>query len=898
MKSFYLSLMTGFCLLWGAVPGLCTSETADYIPPVAVCEDQLNVSLTSNGTAIVLAQSFDQGSYDNYCLAAIKVKKTYDPYDDFGPWVEFDCDDIGQLVSVELKAIDCAGNTNSCWVDVWVEDKIDPGIWCPYDKTIACEDLYNWNVMGQATASDACGIASLTHQDIDNTGSCGTGYITRIWKATDLYGNMSSCTQTIHVIDNTPVVVYFPPDYVSYDCVSEDDLNPENLPAPFNGPQVLYEDCEIIATSYEDWVFTAAPNSCVKIIRRWKVIDWCTYEYGGNQGYWEDTQILKIQDTIPPTATCPADFTVSTGYGDCVADIQLPLPTDIQDCLPNVDISIHGDLGSGTIHTDIPIGEYEVGYLLEDGCNNKSTCHLTVSVVDGQSPGPVCLNGVSLSLMANGMVELWASDIEQGSSFDACTDYSHLKFRLGLEPQPGQTTPPADDFLVFDCDDVGSNVIALWVGDASGNWAYCLTYAQVQDNQGVCPGVIGGADSTFIISGLVADEWGNRIEGVNLYTDSTNYWSVTDTAGAYNFGAMPMGEDYIIDPIMLSSPLEGLSLSDIIILAKHLMGVDTLDTPYQHVAADVNRSGYITQEDMMLMHTMLLGLETAFADSLSWRFIPASYVWPSQNPLLADFPESITIDELEENIEDADFIAVKLGDLDGSSTQGSGDLTSDIENRNLLLTETIALPNVKLAAGETVEVPVYLNSNTLLEGMQIQLQLDGIELLQIEKSNSEDLLLSTNNTEEAVISWVPAGQIGTAALFRLQITSERDIELSEALELHSSSKAGMTLNGVYQEANLQLAFLPGSAQFNLHTVFPNPFKASTSFAFEQAKAGTTQLTIWSTNGQVVYQEERHYDAGRHRWEVNARELGNQGTFIYQLSNGSEKVSGQLLLMGE
>jgi hypothetical protein len=154
-------LLAGLLMLLASTTANANGET-DYIPPVAVCTDQLNVSLTSSGTAIVLAQSFDEGSYDNYCLAAIKVKKTYDPYDDFGPWVEFDCDDIGQLVSVELKAIDCAGNTNSCWVDVWVEDKLPPAIWCPYDVTVDCNQTDDWNILNQATATDACGVASIT----------------------------------------------------------------------------------------------------------------------------------------------------------------------------------------------------------------------------------------------------------------------------------------------------------------------------------------------------------------------------------------------------------------------------------------------------------------------------------------------------------------------------------------------------------------------------------------------------------------------------------------------------------------------------------------------------------------------------------------------------------------
>jgi len=900
MKSLYSSFLLCLLLLMGYNGHLSAKGDYDYIPPVAICTDQLNVSLTSNGTAIVLAQSFDEGSYDNYCLAAIKVKKTYDPYDDFGPWVEFDCDDIGQLVYVELKAIDCAGNTNSCWVDVWVEDKIDPGIWCPYDKTVACDELYSWGTVGEATAYDACGIASITHEEIDNTGSCGTGYITRLWKATDLYGNMSTCTQTIHVIDNTPVVVYFPQDYVTYDCETEDDLHPDNLPAPFDRPMVLYEDCEIIATNYEDWVFTAAPNSCIKIIRKWKVIDWCSYEYGGSDGYWEGTQILKIQDTIPPTATCPQDFTVSTGYGDCVADIELPLPTDIQDCLANVDISIHGDLGPGTTHEDIPIGEYEVGYLLEDGCNNKSTCHITVSVVDGQPPGPVCLNGVSLSLMANGMVELWASDIEQGSSIDACTDYSHLSFRLGLEPQPGQTTPPAEDFLVFDCDDVGVNVIALWAGDAAGNWDYCLTYAVVQDNQGICPGV-GGSDSTFVISGLITDEQGDRMASVDVYMDSTSYWAPTDTAGEYLFGAMPMEEDYVINPEYSSSPLQGLSLADIITLAKHLMGVDTLDTPYQYIAADVDQDGNLDDDDMMMMHMTLLGLESAYPNGMSWRFVPRDFVFPDVYPLSVNFPETITINGLDEDIDDADFIGVKLGDLDGSATETDTSDVQSIEDRsNLPDPAVMRIPDVKLTAGEEQQLPVYLN-DTEFEGLQAIIRSNGLEILEVLSAPPTGRVYLNKQEGGAALSWIPnniAGKEEQEPSFYVKVKSATNLQLSDVLQLHPSSAVGVYTGASYQEAGLSLEFLPVSADFHLHSVYPNPFEESTEFSFEQEEAGKVSLMIWNANGQLVYQQEKYYEQGSHRWEVLGSELGNKGAFIYQLSKGEEQLSGRLLMMGE
>ncbi|MCG8332431.1 MAG: HYR domain-containing protein [Chitinophagales bacterium] len=883
-------------LLAGLFLILCFSRTEanneiDNIPPVAVCSDQLNVTLTSNGTALVLAQSFDEGSHDNYCLAGIAVKKTYDPYDDFGPWVVFDCNDIGQLVSVELRATDCSGNTNSCWVDVWVEDKTAPGIWCPYDKTVACDELLDWNAAGQATASDACGLANITHEDIDNTGSCGSGYITRIWKATDIYGNMSTCEQTIHVVDNTPVVVYFPPDYITYDCASEDDLLPDNLPAPYDRPQVLYEDCELIAESYEDWVFTASPNSCLKIIRQWKIIDWCSYSYGGNTGIWQETQILKIQDTIPPTFTCPDDVIVSTNYGSCLADVTLPMPTDIQDCLSEVDVSIHGDLAGATYHDNLQIGEYEVGYLLKDGCNNTSSCNITVTVIDGLPPGAVCIEGVSFSLMQNGEAMLWASDVEPGSSFDNCTTYEHLEFRLGPQPEPGQTTPPADDVMTFTCDDVGVNVVALWVGDSFGNWSYCLTTATVQDNQGVCNNSGAGAAT---IAGAITDEQGDRIPGVDIYTDSAAYWVFTDSTGLYSFGNMPMGEDYEITPQKEGDALEGLSLTDLIMLAKHLMGVDTLDSPYQIIAADVDRNGQLNNDDMLMLHELLLGTETELPDSVSWRFIPKDFVFPIAYPLSVNFPESIIINSLDQDVDDADFIGIKIGDLNASMMETDSSDFLAVEGRNTEGLGQITIRDYQLRAGEIVRIPIYLQTMGAA-GLRATFNTNGLKILNVSTSSQGWLQAATNG-----FSWVANNkEYTTAPISYLNVQADRDILLSEALTLGASSRIAIQQEeGLLTENALTLTFIPQGEALSLTSVYPNPFKERVQFGFQQIEEGPISLSIWNAAGQLVYQKEQSLEAGSHYWEVAANELGGEGIYIYQLANKQAQAGGKLVLLNE
>ena len=54
-----------------------------------------------NGHGYRLRQSFDEGSYDNYCLAGVKVRRMDQQCAILNALI-FNCNDIGQLISVEL----------------------------------------------------------------------------------------------------------------------------------------------------------------------------------------------------------------------------------------------------------------------------------------------------------------------------------------------------------------------------------------------------------------------------------------------------------------------------------------------------------------------------------------------------------------------------------------------------------------------------------------------------------------------------------------------------------------------------------------------------------------------------------------------------------------------------
>ena len=98
------------------------------------------------------------------------------------------------------------------------------------------------------------------------------------------------------------------------------------------------------------------------------------------------------------------------------------------------------------------------------------------------------------------------------------------------------------------------------------------------------------------------------------------------------------------------------------------MGVQPLNSPYKMIAADVNQSGTITTLDMILIRRLILGVDQAFSQTSSWRFVPADYDFPvPENPFAGGgFPELFSFPELKRDTI-VHFIGIKSGDVNGTA---------------------------------------------------------------------------------------------------------------------------------------------------------------------------------------------------------------------------------------
>jgi hypothetical protein len=267
----------------------------DQTPPIAVCDEHTIASIGSDGFVTIGALTFDDGSYDNCSDVTFEVRKMTDACGipsnlAFGPSVTFCCAEVGSTLMVELKVTDANGLSNSCMVEVEVQDKLNPIIICKPDIDLNCDNpILDEFVIGQPlsaaaigltgepVASDNCDVTVTSNVIASTYDGCGNGEITIAWSATDGSGNFDGCFQKILVSDGNPFdgnSIVWPLDYEVSTCGL--GLDPEDLPAPYNHPTYSNESCSNIAMTHEDQVLDfGAADACLKILRKWIIIDWC-----------------------------------------------------------------------------------------------------------------------------------------------------------------------------------------------------------------------------------------------------------------------------------------------------------------------------------------------------------------------------------------------------------------------------------------------------------------------------------------------------------------------------------------------------------------------------------------------------------------------------------------------
>ncbi|MBL0101275.1 MAG: hypothetical protein IPP49_15625 [Saprospiraceae bacterium] len=151
------------------------------------------------------------------------------------------------------------------------------------------------------------------------------------------------------------------------------------------------------------------------------------------------------------------------------------------------------------------------------------------------------------------------------------------------------------------------------------------TFIDVQDNNDICQG------NKLSVKGAIATENNDLLEEAHVSLLGSEFTAMTGANGAFAFSNMTAGGQYVVTPEKNDDHINGISTLDLVMIQRHILGMDKLNTPYKQIAADVTKDGKISAADLVELRKLVLGTTTSFTNNKSWRFVDKSYSFHDVN---------------------------------------------------------------------------------------------------------------------------------------------------------------------------------------------------------------------------------------------------------------------------
>lgn len=787
--------------------------------------------------------------------------------------------------NVTFTATDECGNSVNTTATISITDTQAP-TWTtnPSDLTVECDDqdqLTAWlNNGGNGTATDACGEVSIDFQITNQSNGCGqSSIITVNFIATDECGNSSTRTATANVEDNTAPLFDETPPLLNDIACHQNFPTQMTLTATDNCGQVS------VTESVDD--FTV--NSCegYTVTYRWMAEDDCD-----NQ-----TVITRSFDVLPDTEApnfiiFPGNLTVD------VEDLDELSEQGVEDYLVSQNIvtpSAADACGTAEItfttnyldeNLQCPTAAlYNRVYTTTDDCGNSRNRTFQVRVVESGTLAAVC-QPVTVVLQ-NNVATITLADIDNGSTVACGT--------INLSISQSQ----------FGQNDLGANNVTLTVSDGNGNSATCTAVVTVEQ-----------ADVEVTLTGNIATEAGNNVGNTTvnwLVNGQPMTAPITNNSGDYNF-TVQNGDDVEIRPFKDINPKNGLSTFDLVLIHQHVLNINYLPSPYQRIAADANNDGVISTADLIRIQPLIVNNADEFPENTSWRFAVANPTLQNlPNPaLVPDYEEALFYNDVNSDQLNGDFVAIKIGDVNGSAIVNNFGETNEVENRSseqVILQIDNSVFNNGVAKDREYHMNITIQDFEPLLACQLGLRFNQ-EVLEFKGVNTTNLPnfknsnIGSNKIEEGILrlNWWNQEAVHLAdgsTLFTLVFKAKKDANrLDTPIVLDEN-----ILSAEFYTADLKIssAILTNQKEPLYPTVAtdqplvlqqnrPNPFSGETIIGFYLPTATTAALTILDATGKIIKTYQGDYPQGFNEITVDLSDITIEGNLVYQLRTPNASAS--------
>ncbi len=401
-----------------------------------------------------------------------------------------------------------------------------------------------------------------------------------------------------------------------------------------------------------------------------------------------------------------------------------------------------------------------------------------------------------------------------------------------------------------------------------------------------------------VVEGKVRTIKGNPIAGTEVQLSLSadfNPYNVEDAnvEGGYTFNNLVLGSSYYVEGYNNSGVLAGVNTLDLIAMQRHILGKKPFTSLAQYVAADANHDGGVNLLDIVAFRKTLLGIYESFPGNTSWRF----GVWPQSlvSDDLATFQETQYIEVLQGGTTQADFLGIKIGDLNGELASFFGGQPIEIRSGEQF---DLSIEDVPMVPGKPVTIDIRASKDMTIEGLQLGWILNDMSLVDVQGMTLPIAEENISFTHDGAfrLSWhtdqvthINKGDV----LFSLTLLPNSATSLAgNILQAEEILPSEIYTEGQTHEANLEVIQTGNEVLSNISFfgVMPNPFNDQTIIRYKLEQGSRVRINIYDASGSLLYAAEQVSASGEHKLQLNAEDIGYYtGMMICQIVCDGEVV---------
>ncbi|MBK8965936.1 MAG: hypothetical protein IPM36_04520 [Lewinellaceae bacterium] len=383
------------------------------------------------------------------------------------------------------------------------------------------------------------------------------------------------------------------------------------------------------------------------------------------------------------------------------------------------------------------------------------------------------------------------------------------------------------------------------------------THVIVQDNMGICGTNFGNVAGALKTEGANGQEDATvTLTGSHRALPGGGLSDITNQTGDSMLTAVPLAGDFTLTPKKDNDPLNGVSTFDLVLINKHILGLEPLNTPYKMIAADANNSRSITTFDIVELRKLILGIYTGCRTTRRGALRQDLHVPEPEQSVCCDLPETKQIANMQASMDDEDFVSVKTGDVNGNAVTSSLMSTEDRTAGTLLFD----VEDRAVKAGE--EFTVTFKAAEKVRGYQFTMNYNNLELVNIAPGASMQLDNFGVFAKEGALttSWDGANQAEFALTFRAKANGQlgQMLGVSTRITKAEAYNAGAERLSVAFRFNGANGSTIAGLGFELYQNTPNPFINKTQIGFYLPEAAEATLSIFDRSGRMIFTQRGDY----------------------------------------